>query len=61
MELKKYIEKHGDDKCAEIFNVKPRTAASWRRGERFPRPEQANFIVKATNGEVTLNGIYNNQ
>lgn len=58
MEFKKYIEKHGDAKCAELFKVKPRTVASWRRGERYPRPEQANEIVLLTNGEVTMNCIY---
>lgn len=58
MELKKYIQKQGDDKCAQLFNVKPRTVASWRRGERYPRPDQANLIVEATKGEVTLAGIY---
>ena len=58
MELKQYIQENGDNKCAELFNVKPRTVASWRRGERHPRPEQANQIVSATNGVVTMNGIY---
>ena len=58
MELKKYIQVNGDEKCAQLFNVKPRTVASWRRGERYPRPEQANLIVTATNGEVTMTGIY---
>lgn len=59
MNLKKYIEIHGDNHCAVLFKVKPRTTASWRRGERYPRPEQANEIVKLTNGEVNLIGIYN--
>jgi hypothetical protein len=59
MELKQYIQEKGDDECAILFNVKPRTAASWRRGERMPRPDQANQIVQVTNGVVTLNGIYN--
>lgn len=60
MELKKYIQEHGDIKCAELFNVKPRTTASWRRGERLPRPDQANEIVILTNGEVSLYDIYHN-
>lgn len=59
MELKQYIQEKGDDVCATLFKVKPRTAASWRRGERMPRPEQANQIVQVTEGLVTMNGIYN--
>lgn len=59
MKLTEYIKQNGDVFCAELFNVKPRTTASWRRGERHPRPEQANLIVNKTNGEVTMSGIYN--
>lgn len=58
MKFKTYIQQHGDEKCAQIFNVKPRTVASWRRGERYPRPEQARNIVEKTFGEVTLSDIY---
>lgn len=61
MRLKDYIEKHGDSECARIFGVKERTAASWRRLERMPRPEQARKIVAATGGEVGMSGIYTDQ
>lgn len=58
MELSKYIEQVGDDVAAKLFKVKPRTAASWRRKERHPRPSQANTIVRATKGEVSFADIY---
>jgi DNA-binding transcriptional regulator YdaS (Cro superfamily) len=58
MNLPEYIEKIGDDAAAVLFGVKPRTAKSWRLGDRFPRPKQAQFIVEASKGEVTMDGIY---
>jgi len=60
MTLTEYIQKHGDEVCAALFNVKPRTTASWRRRERYPRTEQANLIVEKTNGDVSMTGIYAN-
>ena len=58
MTLAEYIKQFGDLDAAKLFGVKERTAASWRRGERRPRPEVAASIVAATGGEVTLDGIY---
>jgi hypothetical protein len=58
MELKNYIELLGDEVAAQLFEVKPRTTASWRRGERLPRPSQALVIVERTNGKVSLKDIY---
>lgn len=58
MNLDQFIEEIGDDAAAKLFDVKPRTAASWRRGERKPRPEKAREIVKTLKGRVPLEGIY---
>jgi DNA-binding transcriptional regulator YdaS (Cro superfamily) len=58
MRLNKYIEAIGDAAAAELFGVKERTAASWRRGERRPRPEQAAVIVEASRGKVSYAEIY---
>jgi len=58
MRLPDYIRQHGDERCAELFKVKERTVASWRRGENFPRASKAIEIVAATNGEVNMEGIY---
>lgn len=58
MKLKAYIEWKGEPYCAELFGVKIRTIASWRRGERRPRPDQANEIVRLTRGTVQLEDIY---
>lgn len=58
MTLPDYIRNHGDARCAELFGVKERTVASWRRGENFPRATKAMEIVSVTNGEVTMEGIY---
>lgn len=58
MKLSEYIKLIGDEKAAADFSVKPRTTGSWRRGERTPRKEQAAVIVKATNGIVSFQDIY---
>lgn len=58
MRLPDYIKKHGDAKCAEMWCVKVRTTAGWRRGENLPRTTQARIIVATTGGEVSLAEIY---
>lgn len=56
MTLKQYITKHGDEKCATLFDVKPRTAKSWRLGQRFPSREKALEITQKT--KLKLIDIY---
>ena len=56
MRLPEYIEKVGAAKFAKLIGVKKRTAESWKRMERRPRPEQAQRIVEKT--PVTMEGIY---
>lgn len=51
-----YLRELGDARAAELFGVKPRTAKSWRRGERYPRPAQARVIAERS--PVTLHDIY---
>jgi DNA-binding transcriptional regulator YdaS (Cro superfamily) len=58
MLLSDFIKQLGDEAAAELFGVKPRTAQSWRLGERFPRPKQAREVVERTKGEVSLEEVY---
>ena len=58
MTLIKYIIKVGDKEAAKLFNVKPRTVASWRRGEHFPRSSKAQEIVLLTKCKITMADIY---
>lgn len=58
MKLDQFIEEIGDEAAAKLFDVKPRTVASWRRGERKPRPDKAIEIVKTLRGKIPLEGIY---
>jgi hypothetical protein len=58
MTLSEYIQKHGDEALAKVWGVKPRTVASWRRGERVPRYSQACQIVETSDGEVSYQDIY---
>lgn len=58
MKLSDYIKKVGDKKAAEKFGVQERTAASWRRGERIPKPRKAQEIVELLDGLVSLEGCY---
>ena len=56
MRLPEYIKQVGAAKFAKTFKVKKRTAESWARMERRPRPEKAQEIVERT--PVTMEGIY---
>ncbi len=59
MRLADYIAKMGPDhKFAELVGVARRTVADWRTGNRRPRPEQAQVIVKRTKGLVSMADIY---
>lgn len=58
MDLSTYIEQIGDERAAKLFDVSVRTAASWRRRERKPRPKQVPKIIKATKGELSYESIY---
>ena len=40
-----YIERHGDDVCAERWGKATRTVAGWRRGEARPTRFDAQKIV----------------
>jgi hypothetical protein len=56
--LKEFIEEIGDERCAAICGVKVRTASSWRRGERSPRPPMARRLVAASGGKLSLEKLY---
>ena len=60
--LPEFILLTGDKESAELFGVEERTAASWRRKERFPRPFKAKQIIEITKdhkyGPIELDGIY---
>ena len=58
MRLSDYITQHGDSECSKRFGVKERTVASWRRGERTPRPAQARKIISGSGGDVSMSDIY---
>lgn len=60
--LQEFMTKIGDAKASILFDIKLRTAKSYRLKERFPSVEVANMIVKKTrrhkDGPVTFEGIY---
>jgi hypothetical protein len=56
MNLPQYIRQVGPAAFAKKVKVKKRTAESWMRMERRPRPEMAQVIVEKT--PVTMEGIY---
>lgn len=56
--LPQFIAELGDQVFAERVGVPIRTAQSWRRRERLPRPELARQIVDLAAGRVTFDGIY---
>lgn len=58
MTLSEFIAEVGDRTAAELFRAPVRTIQSWRRRERYPRPATAQEIIGATDGRVTMQGIY---
>jgi hypothetical protein len=56
--LSAYITQLGDEEFATRYGIKVRTAASWRRHERCPRPEEAKRLVEKSSGELTMDIIY---
>lgn len=58
MKLSQYISTVGDAAAAELFGVEERTAASWRRLERSPRPEKAREIASVTKNKVTFSDCF---
>lgn len=56
--LASFIAEVGDEKAADLFGVKLRTVESWRRGERTPRPKQAQQIIAAADGRLDFQSIY---
>lgn len=56
--LPEFIEEVGIDEAARLFEIKPRTAESWKRRERYPRTSKAGEIIEATDGVVDYAGIY---
>lgn len=58
MDLRTYLKAAGDETVAARIGVKPRTVASWRRGERMPRPDQARRLVDLSDGALTWSDVY---
>jgi len=58
MRLSEYITANGDQASAVLFNVSPRTAASWRRGERSPKPMKAREIAAKTQNVVSFSECF---
>lgn len=58
MDLTTYIEKIGDPAAAKLFSVSERTAASWRRRERRPRPQKVPEIIEKSGHQITYESIY---
>lgn len=56
--LSEFIASMGDEAFSRQFDVKERTVASWRRGERIPRPIQARRLVEKSGGDLTMAMIY---
>lgn len=58
MDLPAFIKSVGDDHAAKLFGVKLRTVASWKYGEKTPRPQKALEIERLTKGRVRFTDIY---
>ena len=56
MRLSDYIRHVGPEKFAKEIGANKRTVESWMRGERYPRPKQAQKIVDRH--PLTMSDIY---
>jgi len=60
--LPQFIKVIGVEVAAEMFNVSPATANSWKIRRRYPRPEKADLIVRVTKdhplGPIDYESIY---
>jgi len=59
MNISDYIEMTGDRVFCDLIGCKMRTAAAWRRQERFPSRNSIIKIVALTKGKVTHAGCLN--
>ena len=58
MTLSEYIAEIGDAEAARRFGAKVRTVQSWRRRERYPRRTEVAGILAASDGRLSVEGIY---
>lgn len=52
------ITEIGDDRAAEMFGVKPRTVASWRRSERWPLARDIPHLIELSGGRLSLESFF---
>lgn len=57
-DLPSFIRSLGVDKAAEVLDESPRAVKAWLYGERVPRKQTAQKIVKRSEGKVSFAGIY---
>lgn len=57
--LQDHLYRIGDVAASRLLGVKIRAVAAWRRGERLPRPKQAQRIARLTG--LPLEAIYPEQ
>jgi hypothetical protein len=48
----------GDDRAAEMFHVKHRTVASWRRSERWPLARDIPHLIEMSGGRLSLESFF---
>ena len=52
------ITEIGDDQAAEMFHVKRRTVASWRRSERWPLARDIPHLIDLSGGRLSLESLF---
>lgn len=61
MDLPAFIRSRGLDALASRLGVSRFAVKSWLYGERLPRPETAQKIIRESRGRVTMDAIYGEQ
>lgn len=53
-----YLKQLGVKESAKIFNISPRTALAYIRGDRTPRLQHLPRLIKSSNGKLRLSSFF---
>ncbi|BAQ84189.1 hypothetical protein [uncultured Mediterranean phage uvMED] len=58
LSFQNYLTKYGDVTSSQKLNIKPRSAAAYRRGERRPKTKDIPTLIKLSEGELCFHSFF---
>lgn len=58
MTFKQYLNKYGDALASEKLDIKPRSSAAYRRGERMPKLKDIPKLIQKSQGELCFHSFF---